>query len=251
MTSDHTPRAATRAAREPDDDFLRLRATGDPQVRDRLFRRHLPLARKMALRYARRGEPADDLLQVASIGLLHAIDRFCPERNVTFATYAVPCILGELRRHFRDHTWAVYVPRPLKDLRARLDRTRTELTAALGREPTIAELATALGESEETLLEVLAANSASLPASFDDDADEVHGAYLATYDDGFARAEQRALLDPLLATLTPLDRSVLELRFGSDLTQREIAGLLGISQMQVSRRLARTIRLLGEMAHDV
>ena len=205
----------------------------------------------MALRYVRRGEPDDDLLQVASIGLLNAIDRYSPERGVAFTTFAVPCILGELRRHFRDHTWAVHVPRRLKDLRVRVDMTRTEMTSTLGREPTVEEIARTLGESLETILEVIAANAANHPAPFcsgtEDDAPQ--GAVLAVDDDGFAQAEHRAVLDPLLATLSPIDRQVLALRFGGDMTQTQIAELLGISQMQVSRRLTRVIRHLNGLAY--
>lgn len=250
MTNNDTCPPVTRIRARRDDRFVRLRATNDPQLREELLRAHLPLARQLAFRYVRRGEPADDLLQVASLGLLKAIDRFSPDRGVAFTSFAVPSILGELRRHFRDYVWVISVPRRLKDLRVRLTRARSELAATLGREPTVDELAGALGESSETVLEVLAAANAGHPASYDEWMEGEDGdGFLLVNDDGFTQAENRATLDPLLAELAPLDRRVLELRFGGDLTQTQIAARLGISQMQVSRRLTRTLRELHGLAH--
>lgn len=250
MTEEPQP-PVTRAGHEHDDLFVRLRATGDPRLREQIFRQYRGLAMQLARRYARRGEPDDDLAQVASIGLLKAIDRYSLEHGAAFTSFAVPCILGELRRHFRDYAWSVHVPRRLKDLKTQLASARTELTSTLGREPTIDELADALGVSAETVLDVLAVVNASHPSSYDPYTDDVEGSVSLVADDrGYDRAEDRATLDPLLATLAPLDRCVLDLRFARDLTQTEIAARLGISQMQVSRRLSRTIRTLHELAHE-
>ena len=249
VTTEHPVPPVNRTGQK-NDSFVRLRATGDPDLREQIFRQHRALAWQLARRYSRRGEPDDDLLQVASIGLLKAIDRYSPDRGVAFTSYAVPCILGELRRYFRDYAWLVHVPRQLKDLKVRLTSVRTELTSTLGRQPTIDETAAALGVSPETVLDVLAVGNAGHPASYDPHMDDLDGSVvLTTHDDGYDQAENRATLDPLLATLAPLDRCVLELRFGSDLTQTEIAERLGISQMQVSRRLTRTIRTLHDLAH--
>jgi RNA polymerase sigma-B factor len=233
--------------------FARLRAERSRANRERVFRRYLPLARSLAGRYRHSAEPIEDLEQVAGIGLLKAIDRFDPGRGTAFSSFAVPTILGELRRHFRDTTWALRVPRQLQELTLRIERSRDELTASLGRAPTIAELSERLGAREELVLQALDLAVAQFtlpldaPGSMEDDArEQVPG----RVDDGFARAEDRALLGPLLATLSADDAEIVLLRFRDDLTQDAIARRVGISQMQVSRVLYRSlVKLRGAAAH--
>src|SRR5215216_380676 len=217
--------------------FAQLRA-GSPGSRDEAVRRYLPLARSLAHRYGYTEEPMDDLEQVASIGLLKAIDRFDPARGTAFSSFAVPTILGELRRHFRDRTWALRVPRQLQDLTLRLEHARDELTAAMGRQPTVAELSGYLGVGEELLLRALdlalVQHTVPLdaPRLADEEGEPEDGP--GRLDDGYARAEARAVLAPLLATLTRRDAEIVALRFCEDLTQDAIARRVGVSQMQVS-----------------
>ena len=212
------------------------------------MRRYLPLARSLAHRYRHTGEPMDDLEQVACIGLLKAIDRFDPDRGVAFSSFAVPTILGELRRHFRDRTWALRVPRALQELSLRLETARDALTPALGRQPTIAELSERLDASEEQILQALELASAQRTDPLDGGADDDDGARAMPghIDDGFARAEDRAVLAPLLGTLSARDAEIVLLRFREDLTQDAIARRVGVSQMQVSRVLARSLAQLRE-----
>jgi RNA polymerase sigma-B factor len=231
--------------------FSRLHVNRSRATRERLFRRYLPLAHALAARYRRCEEPFEDLQQVAGIGLLNAIDRFDPDRGTAFSTFAVPTILGELRRHFRDRTWAMRVPRRLQDLSVRIERVRDELTGALGREPTIAELAERLSGDQESILQALelAVTRHALPLEDgwpDDDGEvcDVPG----RVDDGYARAEARAVLAPLLATLTAQEAEIVFLRFREDLTQDAIARRVGLSQMHVSRVLHRSLVRLREAA---
>jgi RNA polymerase sigma-B factor len=223
--------------------FLRLRAHGDAHDREALVRRYMPLARSLALRYRASDEPLDDLLQVAAIGLLNAVDRFDPARGCAFSSFAVPTILGELRRHFRDHTWAVRVPRDRQELFLRCERARDELVAALGRQPTVAELAERLGVDEERALQAL-----ELQLAYKPDSVEAVEATPAALDDEYARAEDRAVLGPLLERLTAEEAEVVRLRFHEDLTQEEIARRVGVSQMHVSRMLHRSIARLRDAA---
>jgi RNA polymerase sigma-B factor len=229
--------------------FTRLRTNRTAELREQAFRRFLPLARSLAARYRRSGEPLEDLEQVACIGLLNAIDRFDPDRGAAFSSFAVPTILGELRRHFRDRTWAVRPPRHLQELAVRIDRVRDELTSSLGRPPTIAELATRLETDEETVLQALelslARHTASLTAPRPgEDEPEPPG----RVDEGYARAEDRAVLAPLLATLGARDAAIVFLRFREDLTQDAIAERVGVSQMHVSRVLHRSLVHLRDAA---
>jgi RNA polymerase sigma-B factor len=221
--------------------FARLRADGSSASRERTFRRYLPLAHGLAARYRCSGEPIEDLEQVAGIGLLNAIDRFDPDRGSAFSSFAVPTILGELRRHFRDRTWAVRVPRRLQELTLRIEPARDELTTELGRPPTIAELAERLDAGEEPILQALelAVTRHAVPPPDDGDLP-------GRVDDGYARAEDRALLAPLLATLSAEDAEIVLLRFRDDLTQDAIARRVGISQMQVSRVLYRSLGRLRD-----
>jgi RNA polymerase sigma-B factor len=231
--------------------FARLRANRTPEQREVVFRRYLPLARSLAARYRRSGEPLEDLEQVAGIGLLNAIDRFDPDRGASFSSFAVPTILGELRRHFRDRTWALRVPRQLQDLVLVIDRVRDEVTSSLGRQPTIAELAERLNTDAETILQALELTIArhTIPLAGPEGSDEVEErAVPGAVDAGYARAEDRATLAPLLATLTPRDAAIVLLRFRDDLTQEAIAQRVGVSQMHVSRILYRSLARLREAA---
>ena len=229
---------------------------GDAGAREELVERHLGLARKLARRYARSSEPLEDLEQVASVGLVRAVDRFDPSRGTAFSTFAVPTILGELRRHFRDRTWAVRVPRELRDSAAVVERTGEQLATELGRSPSAAEVADALGQSVE---HVVAAREAALAYRCDSldrplRADSADGAAtlgdrLGVEDDELRRVEDGLLLDQLTtAALSARDREVLRLRFEEDLLQREIAERVGVSQMQVSRILRDALRRLRSAA---
>ena len=242
-----------RPAERPDRDralFERYLDRHDPVDREVLVERFLPLARQLARRYQRPDEPFDDLFQVACLGLVNAIDRFDPSRDVAFSSYAVPTILGEIKRYFRDRTWSVRVPRDLQELALRVDHKRTELSADLQRQPTVGELAAALGLDEERVLEALEASGAyratslSLPRSNDDEAGDTLGDTVSTSEDGFGLAEDRAMLDRLLRTLSPRARKVVRLRFEDDLTQAEIGDLIGVSQMQVSRLIRQSLARL-------
>jgi RNA polymerase sigma-B factor len=233
--------------------FERYHDRGDPICRAQLVERFLPLARQLASRYVRRDEPFDDLLQVACLGLLNAIDRYDLRHGAAFSSYAVPTIVGELKRYFRDKTWAVRVPRDLQELALRVERLGGELARDLGRQPSVAELAAAAGAVEEDVLEALEAATAYRAASLDapvhsEAEDDTLGASIGMTDDGYARAEQRALLDQLVRSVSLRERRVLRLRFDEDLTQQQIGERIGISQMQVSRILRASIARLRERA---
>jgi RNA polymerase sigma-B factor len=226
--------------------LARYARTRDAAEREELVRRYMPLARSAAARYQHTSESFDDLLQVASIGLLKAIDRYDPGRGTAFSSFAVPTILGELRRHLRDHTWAVRVPRELQEHGQRLRAATDELVAQLGRPPTIAELADRLGVSEETVLDARQAVSAHSPASLDEPAargdDSVPlGELLGAEDSALAAADDAITLQRLLRSLPMRDREILRLRFEEDLKQREIGKRVGISQMHVSRVIRQSI----------
>jgi RNA polymerase sigma-B factor len=232
--------------------FARCRA-GDTRAREQLIERYLPLAQRLARRYQRSEEPLEDLVQVASLGLVKAIDRFETDRDVAFSSYAVPTILGELKRHFRDSTWSVRVPRDLQELALRVDHAVGELSLRRGRAPTITEIAPAVGTSTERVLEALEAAGAYHAGSLDAPratrgAEEAAGESVAdalgAEEGGFERAEDRALLAPLLAHVSPRERMVLVLRFVEDLTQAEIGERIGVSQMQVSRLIRQALARL-------
>lgn len=220
-------------------------------IRDELVEGHLPLVEYLARRFAGRGEPLDDLVQVATIGLIKAIDRFDPERGVEFSTYATPTIAGEVKRHFRDKGWAVRVPRRLQELKLALTRASADLTQKLGRAPTVAELAKHLELSDEDVLEGLESAHAYSTVSLDaPDSDEDDGPAVADslgmVDDALEGVEYRESLKPLLEALPPREKRILVLRFFGGMTQSQIASELGISQMHVSRLLARTLARLRE-----
>jgi RNA polymerase sigma-B factor len=221
---------------------------GDHAARDRLVTQMLPLARSLARRYANKGEPLDDLEQVACVGLIKAINRFDLDRDVRFATYAVPTIAGELKRHFRDRGWMMRVPREVQELNGRISVERDRLVRDLSRSPTVAELARALECGEDRVQEALAAAAAyrtlSLDQPFSDGTGPLDG--LGDDDLGFERAEARAMLAGGLHDLAPREREIVRLRYYEGLTQREIASRIGISQMHVSRLIRRTVDRLRD-----
>ena len=228
------------------------RLHGDLAARDRLIEDMIPLARSLARRYAGRGEQIDDLEQVASVGLIKAIDRFDLEREVELMTYVFPTVVGELKRHFRDRAWSVTVPRRLKELHYRLSRLLEELTASLGRSPTIAELAAETGVQEEEVIEALevgrAYASRSLTSSPDSD-EGGEGELIDLLEDeerGYEDAENRQLLASGLRTLEERERRIVQLRFVEGLTQSQIAAEVGLSQMHVSRLIGRALQKLSE-----
>jgi RNA polymerase sigma-B factor len=221
-------------------------------VRDALVEQHLPLVEHLARRFRNRGEPYDDLVQVATIGLIKSVDRFDPERGVEFSTYATPTIVGEIKRHFRDKGWAVRVPRRLQELRLSLTAATSELSQRNGRSPTVAELAAHLRLSEEEVLEGLESANAYSTLSLDagDQGGEEEGVAvvdtLGVEDEGLEGVEYRESLKPLLEQLPSREKKILMLRFFRNMTQSEIAHEVGISQMHVSRLLARTLAQLRE-----
>jgi RNA polymerase sigma-B factor len=244
MSEDSDATLFERAHRGED---MRVRA----HARERLIERYLPLARRLARRYQRADEPFDDLVQVASLGLVKAVDRFDHERRVVFSSYAVPTILGELKRHFRDRAWSVRVPRDLQELALRVDRAVVQLSLGQSRAPTVSEIADAVDASPERVLEALEAAAAYRAGSLDaprsvqgEDAGENLADTLGQEDPGYDRAEERAVLEPLLARISVRERTVLQLRFGSDLTQAEIGERMGVSQMQVSRLIRQALNRL-------
>jgi len=233
--------------------FERYRREGARADRDELVARYMPLAQHLARRYATRSED-EDVLQVAAIGLIKAIDRFDPHRGIAFSSFAVPTILGEIKRHFRDLGWSVRVPRPLQELGVRVQRATEDLTARLGRSPTVDELADACGAPAEEILEARALGTAHHAISLDALAhdDEEHSTprqLVGEEDPGYGRAELGADLERLLMRLDERERVVLRLRFKEDLVQREIARRLGISQMQVSRIISHAISGLQQPPH--
>ncbi len=226
----------------------------DRTLRDELVTAHMGLAEYLARRFTNRGEPLDDLVQVAALGLLKAVDRFDPERGLEFSTYATPTIVGELKRHFRDKGWAVRVPRRVQELHLRLGSVVSTLSQEKGRSPTIGEIAQAAAVSEEEVLEAIEAGHAyrftSLDAPAGGDEDGSLSSQLGSEDQGLIDSEHRVTLSPLIAQFPPRERMILHLRFFEGLTQSEIAGRLGISQMHVSRLLARSLSQLRSQAAD-
>ncbi|GAA4946359.1 RNA polymerase sigma factor SigF [Actinoplanes utahensis] len=218
-----------------------------PGLRDRAIEAWLPLARHLANRYANRGEPRDDLHQVAVLGLIKAVDRFEADRGVDFAGFAIPTIVGELKRHFRDRTWSVRVPRRLQELRLAITAANNTLTNTLGRSPTVADIATHLGISEDEVIEGLegarAYQSTSLSTPVAEGGAEL-GDTLGGEDAGFANAELRVALGPAMASLDEREQKIVSLRFYGNQTQQQIAEQIGISQMHVSRLLTKALAKL-------
>jgi RNA polymerase sigma-B factor len=245
--------ARERRAREDKRLFEAWLTTGDNRARTALIERFMPLARSLARRYQRSGEPLDDLVQVASIALVKAIDRYDPARGYAFSSFAVPTIAGELKRHFRDHSWTVRPPRDLQEVTLRVETALTRLIQQLDRSPTTHELAEAAGVDDEQVLEALQArrgrSAISLQAPQGDPADGMTlGDTIGADDVDLERAEQRAALDDLLKTVPARAREMVRLRFEEDMTQAEIGAIFGVSQMQVSRILRQTIEQLRAVA---
>ncbi len=242
-----------------DDERARLRGrfddyhrTGDPAIRDELVAAHLRLAVHLARRFGNRGVPLDDLTQVASLGLLKAVERFDPGRGLEFSTFATPTIVGELKRHFRDKGWSVRVPRRVQELHVRLNVLVGELTHRYGRSPTIAELALAARASQEEVLEAMEAAQAYRSASLDAPGNDRDGAgpaiaELGHADDRLFQVENKLLVERLLADLPPREQLMVRLRFYEEMTQSEIAERLDISQMHVSRLLARCLERFRDL----
>jgi RNA polymerase sigma-B factor len=243
----------TRRYRRPDKArtrrlLARYHRHGDQRAREQAIQEQLPLVEFLARKFAGRGEPVEDLVQVASVGLIKAVDRFDVDRGVEFSSYAVPTIVGEIRRHFRDKAWAMHVPRRLKELSVRLSRVLDELTTELGRSPTVAELAEATGSDEEEVIDALdsahAYSTRSLSAPFEEGGDDTLAEKLGSEDSGFEEIEDGSLIAAGLDALDERERRIVELRFFEEMTQSQIAAEVGISQMHVSRLLRRALTIM-------
>ncbi len=229
--------------------FAEYGRTGDRRTRNELIEAHRALATHLARRYANRGEPLDDLVQVAFVGMLKAVERFDLERGLEFSTFATATVDGELKRHFRDKTWSIRVPRRSQELHLRLAPTVAELTQRLGRAPLVPEIARELGIRDEEVLEAMEVGGAYRSTSLDasgGDGRETGGLAerLGTLDGNFDLAEHRVLIERALEALPEREREILRLRFFEDLTQTEIAEQVGVSQMHVSRLIARSLTIL-------
>ena len=253
------PTAAPRSRKAHDQsgDAERLRHYAQhrrPEDRDRLVERYLPLARHVAARYSGGSEPLEDLQQVASLGLVKAVDRFDPSRGVSFSSYAVPTIAGELRRYFRDHTWSLRVPRDVQELAVKMGKVEAALQLDLGRAPTAAELADRLDCSVEQLLEARDAAGANHMSSLDApvSSDDQEGASLAELlgaaDEGLDEVERAMTVESTLERLSERDRTILRLRFEQELTQAAIGERVGLSQMHVSRLIRQALTTLRDAA---
>jgi RNA polymerase sigma-B factor len=231
--------------------FRRFRRTGDPRAGETLVRRFLPLARKLARRYHGGGEPLDDLVQVASVGLVKAIQRYDDRRGVSFSSYAVPTITGELKRYFRDNSWATHVPRGMRERALEVNKAIRRMLEKTGRTPTARELAEQLELDEREVLEARRAYAAFDASSLDEPVfrsdeheEQPRSETIGAVDDGYELADDRLTIGTLLRRLPLQDRRVLHMRFVEDRTQAEIASRIGVSQMQVSRILRRTLERL-------
>jgi RNA polymerase sigma-B factor len=238
---------------KPSDDsslLCRYQTTHDLAARDELVRRYLPLVRSLAKRYSYTSEPLDDLCQVGAMALVKAIERYRPAEGSSFKAYAVPTIVGELRRHFRDTGWAIHMPRPLQERARTVGAALNELTARFGRSPTIAEIAESTGLSREEVIEGLEVRMAYDATPLDAGADQETGwlARLGAEDDRFEVVENHAVLERTMRALPERERMLLHLRFSEDLSQSEIAERVGLSQMHVSRLLRRAVARLQAVA---
>ena len=232
--------------------FRLYKEEGDEEAREQLIVSHLNLVRFLASKFKNRGESLEDLVQVGTIGLIKAIDRFDPSRGLEFTTYATPTVMGEIKRHFRDKGWSVRVPRRLQELSAKVNQATDELTRELQRSPSVAEVAEHLDASVDEVLEAMESSSAysSVPlegggAGDDDDAPSVLDHY-GVEDSELEGSADRMVLEDAIADFSPRERDVIRMRFVDGLTQVEIAERLGISQVQVSRLLRRTLRRIQE-----
>ncbi len=231
--------------------FRRYKLEGDEDAREQLILNHLNLVRFLAAKFKNKGEPLDDLIQVGTVGLIKAIDRFDISRDLEFTTYATPTILGEIKRHFRDKGWSVRVPRRLQELSAKVNKATDELTKDLQRSPSVAEIAEHLDVSVDEVLEAMESSSAysSVPleagSGDDDDAPAVIDRY-ASEDAGLGTADDRMVIEDTIRDFSPREQDVIRMRFVEGLTQVEIAERLGVSQVQVSRLLRRTLKKIQE-----
>jgi RNA polymerase sigma-B factor len=240
---------------DPQELMLQYQQTHDPRVREQLVTRFLPLARSLARRFASGGEPLEDLEQVAALALVKAVDGFDPLRGTAFSSYAVPCIAGAIKRHFRDCGWSVRVPRELQERAMTVHQLEDELTSAMGESPTVDELAEATSLSPEDVLEARAAyralHASSLDAKTQADADDEAPSLLdtlGTTEEGYGNAIDHAALDTLMGELEDRDRAIVQLYYRDELTQSEIGERLGYSQMHISRLLRRAVGELEKAA---
>ena len=231
--------------------FRLYKEEGDEEAREQLIVSHLNLVRFLASKFKNRGEPLDDLVQVGNIGLIKAIDRFDTERGLEFTTFATPTILGEIKRHFRDKGWSVRVPRRLQELSAKVGQATDDLTKQLQRSPTTEELADYLGTTVDEVLEAMESSSAYSPVPLEaggteeDDAPSVIDHY-ASEDADLGSADDRMAIEQALEEVSPREREIIRMRFDEGLTQAEIAEKLGVSQVQISRLLRRTLQKMRE-----
>src|SRR3954447_25465952 len=243
-----------RRSAEAEVRFRRLRETGDRRLRNELIEDHRWVAVHCARRFDHRGEPLDDLIQVGQLGLLKAVERFAPDVGVSFASYAIPTVMGELRRHFRDATWAIKVPRRVKDLHVDLGNAVDFLSSENGRPPTPQEIAEHLGVSIDDVLEAIEAGGAyrttPLVSGNDDDDTRRETIALRTDDELLAGSDDRMLVNQLLESLPERERTIVELRFFAGLSQSEIAERVGVSQVHVSRLLRSSLSALQRAAGD-
>jgi len=236
------------------DRFRTFRESGSRELRNELVEEHVGFAEYLARRFANRGEPLDDLRQVAMLGLVKAVERFDPDREINFTSFAAPTITGEIKRHFRDRTWSIRVPRSLQELSLEIERCRSELGQKLSRSPTIAEIAECAGVSEEAVIEGMEAaglyRSASLDAPVPGDDQRTVGDRIAAADDEVSNTDDAVVVHELLGQLPIRERRIVYLRYFQGLTQGEIAEHIGISQMHVSRLLSRSLAELGQQVGD-
>lgn len=232
--------------------FRRYKREGDEEAREQLIVSHVNLVRYIAAKFKNRGEPLDDLIQVGTIGLIKAIDRFDPSRGLEFTTYATPTIMGEIKRHFRDKGWTIRVPRRLQELSAKVNTVTDELTAELQRSPSIDEIAARLGTTPDEVLEAMESSSAysSVPlegqgGTEEDDAPAVIDRY-ASVDNDLEASDDRMILEDVISEFPEADQQAIRMRYLDGMTQVEIAKKLGISQVQVSRMLRRALRRIQE-----
>ena len=241
---------AKQPVRNPQALFLRYHREGDTAAREALIEHFLPLARSVANRYRHTPQPPEDLFQVASMALIKAVDGFDPDRGLAFSSYAVPTIIGELKRHFRDTVWALHVPRALKERVLLVERTERELSAKFGRAPTVDDLAEATQLSTEEVLDAIEARSAHDTESIESGSGDDQRASLAETiggeDERLSLVEDRSALSSAMRHLSERDLEILHLRFVEGMTQTDIAERVGVSQMQISRLLRRALAQLRE-----
>ena len=235
--------------------FRLYKEEGDEEAREQLIESHLNLVRFLASKFKNRGEPLEDLVQVGSLGLIKAIDRFDPDRGLEFTTFATPTIMGEIKRHFRDKGWSVRVPRRLQELSAKVNQVTDELTSELNRTPTVEEIAACLDTSVDEVLEAMESSSAysSVPleggTTDDEDAPGIIDRF-ATEDEDLVSSDDRMVIEETIAGFSPREQDAIRMRFVEGLTQVEIADKLGISQVQVSRLLRRALKRVQERLEE-